>query len=132
MSQPTDPQHDVAKVMRVIVCGSRNFANRAWLYSRLDRLPRPVVIVHGAATGADTLAGEWALGAEGATAEAHPAEWDKFSHAAGPIRNGLMAKLGADLCIAFPTGTSKGTWDMVRQARDAGIPVEVNPEVKCD
>jgi len=32
-----------------------------------------------------------------------------------------MADAGADLCIAFPGG--RGTADMVRRARAAGIPV---------
>jgi hypothetical protein len=32
----------------------------------------------------------------------------------------------ARLCLAFPTPSSRGTWDMVRRATAAGIEVEVH------
>lgn len=42
--------------------------------------------------------------------------------AAGGIRNKQMLNEGKpDLVIAFPTENSKGTWDMVRRAKRAGI-----------
>jgi hypothetical protein len=30
-----------------------------------------------------------------------------------------------DLVLAFPTKNSVGTWDMIRRARKAGVPVEI-------
>jgi hypothetical protein len=45
--------------------------------------------------------------------------------AAGPRRNEKMARRGADLCLAFPNGSSAGTDDMIRRAQRHGIPVEV-------
>lgn len=57
-----------------------------------------------------------------------PADWDKYGRSAGPIRNGEMLKQGKpDLVVAFHDDieNSKETKDMVRQAREAGIPVEV-------
>jgi glycosyltransferase involved in cell wall biosynthesis len=39
-------------------------------------------------------------------------------------RNRHMAKLGADLCIAFWNGTSTGTKHMIETAREYDIPVE--------
>src|SRR5690606_30354012 len=57
---------------------------------------------------------------------AYPADWRRHGRAAGPIRNQEMADAGADLCIAFPGG--RGTADMVRRARAAGIPVRSVPE----
>jgi len=61
-------------------------------------------------------------------AEPHPADWERHGRAAGPIRNQEMADAGADLCIAFPYGIGKGTYDMIERARKAGIPVEINPD----
>ena len=34
-----------------------------------------------------------------------------------------MVNAGADLCLAFPLGESRGTRDCVRRADAAGIPV---------
>jgi hypothetical protein len=36
-----------------------------------------------------------------------------------------MVSLGADLCLGFPGPGSKGTWDCLRKAVDAGIPTRV-------
>jgi hypothetical protein len=36
-----------------------------------------------------------------------------------------MAKAGADLCIAFWDGKSKGTQHMTTVAQECGIPVEI-------
>lgn len=58
--------------------------------------------------------------------ETHMANWLKFGRTAGPIRNQIMIEKGADLVIAFPSETSKGTRDMIKRAEAAGIPVEVH------
>jgi hypothetical protein len=79
------------------------------------------VIIHGAAPGADSIA---RLAAEdlGLRTEAHPADWARYGRrAAGPIRNQEMLDSGIDLVIAFPGG--RGTADMVRRARKAGITI---------
>jgi hypothetical protein len=49
------------------------------------------------------------------------AEWKKYGPAAGPIRNQRMLDWGPDLVVAFSGG--KGTADMVRRARAAGVEV---------
>ncbi len=115
--------------MRVIVCGSRDMPNRGRVWAALDKLRRPVVIVHGACkTGADEHTRNWCyeMRNEGVTEEAHPADWGR-GHCAGPERNSRMAKLGADVCLAFWNGRSNGTCDMIRKATAAGIPVRVIP-----
>lgn len=118
-----DPEQDVFS--RIIVCGGREYADRDRVAGVLtEYLHNSPVIVHGAARGADTLAGDVAedLLLE---VEPHPADWDRYRgqrpNPAGFIRNKEMAKLGADLCIAFPGGG--GTEDMVRRAIEHGIPV---------
>lgn len=115
--------------MRVLVCGGRDFADRDWLFAVMDKLARergPVsTIIHGGARGADTLAGEWAA-SRNCPAEAYIADWASQGRAAGPIRNKRMLDAGRpDLVVAFPGG--RGTANMVRQAKAAGVEVLVAP-----
>ncbi len=113
---------DDCKAHRVIVCGSRKWRDREAIADRLFDLP-PSTIVHGNAAGADRIAAQEAQKL-GHLVESHPAEWDRFGKAAGPMRNQKMADLGASLCIAFWDGQSTGTADMVRRATYKGIPVD--------
>jgi hypothetical protein len=117
--------------MRVIVCGCRDWADRRAIEGALGYAATlangdPLTVVHGGASGADaiaaTIAREW-----GVACEAHPAEWNTLGNAAGPIRNEHMAKLGADLCLAFWDGQSRGTLDMIQRATKHGIPVRIVP-----
>lgn len=82
------------------------------------------IIIHGAARGADRIAGEEAL-KHGLLVEEHPANWERHGKRAGPIRNEEMARAGGDLCIAFWDGRSTGTADMIHRARSHAIAVEV-------
>jgi len=54
-----------------------------------------------------------------------PADWNKYGRAAGPIRNKQMLNLEPHILYAFHTniGTSKGTKNMMSQAKDKGIDV---------
>jgi len=84
-------------------------------------------LIHGAAPGADRMAGEIG-GLIGYWVLDFPADWRQHGKAAGPIRNRQMLREGQpDLVIAFhdDLSASKGTRDMVRIARKAGIPVLV-------
>lgn len=115
---------------RILVTGSRDWMDVDILEAELEKyrpeynISDPVVLVHGACEGADLIAARlwewWNL-----PTEAHEAKWSEFGYAAGPIRNQRMVDLGADLCLAFPTRGSRGTWDLVNRARAAGIPVTV-------
>jgi len=120
----------------VIVCGGRDYADRASVWAVLDSM-MPEVVIHGACQdrsgnlrGADRWADEWAR------KHAHmllpvPALWDFYGNAAGPKRNGhmlallqMMARNGKDprtLVVAFPGGT--GTEGMVSLAEAAGVEV---------
>jgi len=90
------------------------------------------VVVHGCAAGADKAADEFVLEArsELVVHERYPADWVKHGKAAGMIRNREMARAGADLCLAFWDGLSKGTAGMISEAVRAGIPVRIIPAVK--
>jgi len=121
MTQPT------SKPTRVIVCGSRRYTDAGRIEARLELIPQPFILVQGACPrGADAIAAEWAAKQKDVTVEAHPAQWDSFGPAAGPIRNAAMVALGADLLLAWPTNESRGTWDCVNKAKAAGIPIEVD------
>ena len=109
--------------MRVIVCGGRNYTDRDAVFRALDKMHRGFLIeavIHGNASGADRLGGEWAT-ARGVANWPVPAQWSKFGKSAGPRRNQAMLGMGVDLVAAFPGGT--GTKDMVRRAEKAGVRV---------
>jgi len=111
--------------MRVLICGGRDFYDGALLKRTLDYIlpvKDNIIVIHGGARGADALAGWWAR-TNGFSVELYPADWDKHGLAAGPIRNQQMIDEGKpDLVVAFPGG--KGTADMVRRAKKAGILVK--------
>lgn len=110
--------------MRVLVTGSRQWNDARAIMDRLADYPPGTVLVHGDARGADRMAQR--IGQDlGLVDEPHPADWTQYGKAAGRIRNAEMVRAGADICIAFPLPDSVGTWDCVRRAKTAGIPVEV-------
>lgn len=143
--------------IRVLVCGGREFGYvPSWAtaltpeYSRLSRKADEerfllaatldalmtdrgiAVIIHGSAHGADELAGQWAR-RKLIKEECYPARWypngrkGGLDRSAGPRRNTKMIAEGKpDLVVAFPG--NKGTADMVRRAKAAGIEVvEIAP-----
>ena len=109
--------------IRAIVCGGRSFANQQAIYEALDFIHSltPIsTLIHGAASGADTISGQWAAD-RGVNCIPVAANWERDGRSAGPIRNQKMLKMGADVVIAFPGG--RGTDDMIRRARMDGIHV---------
>jgi hypothetical protein len=80
-------------------------------------------IVSGMANGADTLALRLAKD-EDIPVKEFPAEWDKYSVAAGPYRNKQMGDY-ADELLAFWDGKSKGTKHMIDYMNSLGKPVWV-------
>ena len=134
---------------RVLVTGSRNWRNYGAVSMGLTHQlnltnDRSLVVVHGDARGADSMARSWArepfLGGS-ITEEPHPAKWDEFcgkycgTHRKsrrdgrtycprqGFLRNLEMAELGADVCLAFPMEGSRGTWGMMLLCEKRSIPV---------
>ena len=110
--------------MKVIVCGGRDFDNRAFVWTKLDavHLDRPITeLMQGGAKGADALASEWASYRPEITRYVCKADWEKHGTAAGPIRNKRMLEWHPDLVVAFPGGS--GTANMVKLATEAGVEV---------
>lgn len=115
---------------RILICGSRTWEDALAVRRLIQSLPNGSVVIHGAARGADTVADREAK-ACGFAVEAYPADWKTHGKSAGPIRNREMLALGKpDRVVAFRSnGESRGTDNMIAQARAAGIPVEiVSPE----
>lgn len=106
--------------MKVLVCGSRHFNDEGLLRSVLDTKSISKII-HGMARGADTLGGAYAE-LHGIPVDAYPALWDTYGRRAGPIRNARMLKEGQpDLVVAFRGSNSRGTQNMIDQAKKAGV-----------
>lgn len=124
--------------LRILVTGSRTATpeQSGYVWEILDRvsgpalaLGRPVTVVQGECPygGVDLAARKWADETSGVTGEPHPADWDRHGKAAGMIRNAEMVTAGASVCLAFPRPASRGTWDCIRKAADAGIIVRIYP-----
>lgn len=111
-------------ILRVLVTGSRSWTDRETIVQALRDAgqaagvhPQGTVVVHGAASGADTLAAEVAR-EFGCMVQAYPAR----DFADPKARNLHMVGLGADVCLAFATSWASGTGHCARAARRAGIP----------
>ena len=119
--------------MKILVCGSRDWADEKAIERELRKLPPGTTIVHGACpTGADALADKWAMKL-GLQIRRYPADWETEGKAAGPKRNAAMVRTEhrsgdpVTFALAFTTdiSRSRGTKDCVERARKAGIRVQV-------
>ena len=118
--------------MRVLICGDRNWIDEETIKAYIRTLPLGSVVINGRCRGADSIA-RFAAKEYGYNVEDYPAEWKKHGRAAGPIRNTQMLVDGKpDLVVAFHNNLtdSKGTKDMIRQAKAAGVPTEVRSSNK--
>ncbi len=106
--------------MRVLVTGGRYYQQRDLVWLALDLLhaEQPIsVVIHGGATGADSLAGAWARHV-GLLEE----RYDILPGEGGFQRNTRMLAFSRpDLVVRFPGGN--GTRDMVMKATAAGVEV---------
>lgn len=110
--------------MRVLVCGSRSWADPEPVRRRLALLPKDSTVIHGGALGADTLAGEAAQRFRLEQRVFRP-NWRRFGRRAGVLRNLEMLDQEPDLVVAFWDGRSRGTRHTISEAVKRGIRVEV-------
>jgi hypothetical protein len=109
------------KQLRVLVCGGRGYNDYEKVKEALDALGHIDTIIHGAARGADTLAGRYAE-ENGIPCSRYPALWSELGRSAGYERNERMLReSNPDLVVAFPGG--HGTFMMKRLASEADVKV---------
>lgn len=117
--------------LRILVTGSRDWVDADAIGAaliafgrELSATPADVVVVHGGARGADTIAGRWARDF-GIREEVHRADWRRadgtVDRAAGIRRNQAMVDAGADVCLAFIRNVSPGATHCASAAQAAGI-----------
>lgn len=82
-----------------------------------------IVIVSGGCAGADLLGEQYAR-ENGYSIDRYPAEWEKYGRKAGIMRNAVMAD-NADALIAYWDGISRGTKNMIDEARKRGLAVRI-------
>ena len=132
----TDPVVKGQWPERVAIVGSRSYEDELkreresplWLriVEAIAELPADTIVVSGGARGVDRMAATAAraLGLKVEVIPVKPEEWKKFGRAAGPIRNGKIAR-ACDRMIAFYDGESSGTANAIEQTRALGKPVDV-------
>jgi hypothetical protein len=108
--------------MKTIIAGNRD-------YSLTDKdveflgTQSITEVISGGATDADRCGESWAE-SMGIPIRVFPANWAVHGKAAGPIRNREMAAY-ADRLICFWDGKSRGSLNMMEEARRKGIEVIV-------
>lgn len=117
------------KAYKILVCGSRDYTNRDSVWRVLDaylaKLGARMLVISGGATGADTLAREWAVDRKVDHLTLY-AKWELEGRAAGAIRNRRMASKKPKLVLAFSEDfdNSRGTRDMIKVAEKMDIKVK--------
>ena len=119
-------------MFKVIICGSREFDDYELLKEKCDNIlsrkrdsGEEIVVISGAANGADSLGEEYAK-ERGFRVERYPADWKTFGKKAGYIRNKKMAEVG-NACIAFlePGVECRGTRMMISIAKEQNLLLRV-------
>lgn len=112
--------------MKVIIAGIRDFYDQELVNRELTKLNSYLGITEvfsGNANGADRCGEIWADSVK-LPIRLFPADWTKYKHSAGPIRNNQMAD-HADALIAFWDGFSRGTGNMIQVMCERAKPVYV-------
>jgi hypothetical protein len=115
----------------VLVTGSREWADYDAMARRLERYPEDTLVIHGGARGADEMADTIARTFRMRTLVEE--YFGDLGVRGGPARNDLLidlaltyARYGYTVTVeAFPIAASRGTWDCVNKARNAGLQVEI-------
>lgn len=116
--------------IKVLVSGSRDFSDHQMIYNALDEIyaQRPMsgmIVIHGTARGADTIAGVWAVARSDVSEVRVAADWANDGKSAGPTRNRRMLELGPDIVLCFFQKSAKniGTNQMFGMATHDGFEV---------
>jgi hypothetical protein len=114
-------------MMRVLVCGSREWTDVTAVERRVAQLSESTLVIAGGAHGVDRMVVHFAVRRGLFVAEVRCADqhWRLRGRGAGHKRNRVMLDLCPDAVIAFQRAGSPGTQDTIDEARRRGLPVEV-------
>lgn len=113
-------------MFKVIIAGGRDFNDYTKLKEFCDKVlinQTEIEIVSGGAKGSDRLGEQYAKD-KGYSLKIFKADWDKYGKGAGMLRNTDMANY-ADALIVFWDGESKGTKNMLKQAKGKGLKIKI-------
>lgn len=117
----------------LLISGGRNFFNYDYLMKKCDYLlqnhkDKKIIIVSGLASGTDSLGELYSLD-KNYEFIGKKANWNKYKHFAGSIRNQEMANLIKNkkfkACVCFWDGKSKGTKNMISICKKQNIPLRI-------
>ena len=116
--------------MKIIIAISRHFKNKELIFSTVDRILdymnldncKDLEIVHGGTIGVDSITNVYAKD-RGYKVRVFLPDYEKYAAKYAPIaRNVTMAKY-ADMLIAFRLGDSRGTLNMIKEAKNMDLKV---------
>lgn len=113
-------------MFKVIIAGSRDFNDYSKLKEFCDKVlinQTDIEIISGGARGSDKL-GERYAKEKGYSLKIFKADWDKLGKRAGMLRNTDMSNY-ADALIAFWNGESRGTKNMLKQAKGKNLKIKI-------
>lgn len=111
--------------LKVIIAGCRNVFDYSLLLDAISYSEYKITeVVGGGAKGADELGMIWATQND-IKFTLFPEDWNMYGKAAGPIRNRQMAEY-ADALIALWDGESKGTRNMIDEARKQKLKIHIS------
>lgn len=110
--------------MKTIIAGSRSIQKLEHIELAIKRSGFQITeVVSGSARGVDRLGERWAK-TNSVPIKIFSPDWDKFGKAAGMIRNAEMARY-AEALIAIWDGSSRGTKNMIEEARKYSLKVYI-------
>lgn len=122
------------KKFAVLVTGGTDWHDGVLINDRLRYYPAGSILIHGDAKGADTLAGRLSPGNRLVEVRVPYIKW--LGRGGGPARNRYMLKMLLGLkAIGYTArveafhddlSVSRGTIDMMRQAKKSGVKVKWN------
>lgn len=118
------PKVPIIDPVIIAVTGGRDYTDMEKVYERMTHYHhrlRFTHVVHGGATGLDSIVDAWCDTKRGVQSVLCRAHWKRDGKGAGPIRNSMMAIIRPTVLLAFPGGT--GTRDMVRTCKAYGTRV---------
>lgn len=111
--------------MKTIIAGSRTINHLNSLIEALKKCDWEITeIVSGGAKGADNVGERYAI-KNNIPWMVFDADWKRWGKRAGMIRNGKMARY-ADALILLWDGTSRGSKNMLDQARENNLKIIVH------